>query len=224
LNLDPFDLSEESSEYQKKEFHLESSDTLKEVKQQYEKYKAIIFNELIADNSMPSYVVNNIEKCIHTRTLYFCEFVMSRKPPIFKFQYLSTDENFTFQNYSNVKIVLCKNQKICLNNMIKSCKNFFSSYIQLRDINKNVCFKGILKAPFEKFINYFKQNLKTFESVEKIQIEVFLFKWELFRDTENSYNRNNFNNNDESKNKSIYENLEKLRIYDLKRKMLENNL
>ena len=57
-------------------------------------------------------------------------------------------------------------------------------------------FKGVLSCDFISFENYFSNAYKAFEPIETIQIEVFLFKYDLFTDYDESYDKTNLHRNE----------------------------
>jgi hypothetical protein len=213
---------EESSEYEPRTVELEPNDTLQSVTEILNSNLVTVQKGLLREDGLLSeYLLNNLSNLLHIRTLYFSEFNMNLKPSSFNYEYFCQDENLSGSNFQNVKIVLCRRGKQPIHNLTKSCENFFKGYIKRKDKFGNCVIKGVLNFPFDKFQTYFTQKMKSFESVESIQIEVFLFRWELFRDYNLELDKTSMNRDDLVRMKNFYDHLEKLRIYDKKKKLLE---
>jgi hypothetical protein len=224
---DNIDFSLESSEYDPSvvgPIQLEPTDNLNDIKILYNINFHSVKDALKknTEKNKSQYLIQNLEKCIHTRTLYFSEFDMKEKTQKFNFEYLCKDNNLIegADNFENVKLVLIRKDKQHIHNLVKSCENFFKVYLKRKDINGNTMFKGVINCSFEKFQNYFTTGLKSFECLNGVQIEVYLFKWDLFADSDLDMDKTNLIREELKKLKDIYLALNMLRVCEKKRKLL----
>lgn len=70
-------------------------------------------------------------------------------------------------------------------------ENFFKIYIKRKDVDGSAMIKGVLNCSFDKLQKYYNMHMRSFEYCEAIQIEVFLYKWDLFLDFNENYDKTN---------------------------------
>lgn len=234
---DDKDLSEESSEFEGLNIELDKYDNLNDINLQYTINFNTIRKNLMANNTqncinpinsnIDDFISKNLEKCLHVRTLYFAEYTLNgdidssiNASVNFNFEYLYQHNSILPADYQNIKLVLVRKGKQKIHNIEKTCENFFSHYLKRKDKHGNAVYKGILETPFERIQALFSQKVKLFEHLEAIQIEVYLYKWELFNDYNPDVDRTNIGREEIGKLKSLGESLEKLRIADKKKKLI----
>ena len=107
--------------------------------------------------------------------------------------HLAKDQIFSenFDNYENVKLTIVRKGKQNINNLLKSMENFFSFYIKRKDIDGSAIIKGVINCGFEKLQKYFTLQMRSFEYCEAIQLEVYLFKWDMFYDYNEEFDKTN---------------------------------
>lgn len=148
-------------------------------------------------NSINDYLISNLENCISTKRLYYCEFNFNEKKnqKKFNYEYLTKDNLLIekIENFQNVKLVIVRKGKENINNLLKTMENFFKIFVKRKDTNGSAMIKGVLNCSFDKLLKYYNSYMKSFEYCNAIQIEVFLFKWDLFIDYNEDFDKTNLN-------------------------------
>ena len=144
-------------------------------------------------NTINEYLMSNLENCLFIRRLYYSEFELANKTKKFNYEYLTKDNNLIekIENFQNVKLVIVRKGKQNINNLLKSMENFFKIYIKRKDMDGSAMIKGVLNCSFDKLQKYYNMQMRSFDYCEAIQIEVFLFKWDLFMDYNENYDKTN---------------------------------
>jgi hypothetical protein len=146
---------------------------------------------------------------------------MTMRPGKFSHEFLCKEPALNkTELFSNVKVVLCRKGKLPIHNLIKSCENLFKKFLKRKDKVGNCVIKGSLALPFDKFQTYFTQKMKSFEAVQMIQIEVYLFKWDLFQDYNFELDKTNVDKTEMKRMKTNFEILDKMRVTNRKAKIL----
>jgi hypothetical protein len=146
-------------------------------------------------NSINDYLMTNLENCIFTKRLYYSEFDFNSKNKKFNYEYLTKNNNLIekIENFQNVKLVIVRKGKQNINNLLKSMENFFKIYIKRKDMDGSAMIKGVLNCSFDKLQKYYNTQMRSFDYCESIQMEIFLFKWDLFFDFNENYDKTNMN-------------------------------
>ena len=211
----------ESSEFTPYDLNFQPSENLRTLETLYNHCSGIIKQNLLKENGpLDIYIQNNLDKHLHVKTLYYSEFDMANKGN-FNHYFFCSDVNLNkTELFTYIKVVLCRKGKLPIHNLIKSCENLFKKFIKRKDKVGNCVIKGILGLPFDKFQTYFTQKMKSFEAVQMIQIEVFLFKWEIFQDFNPDLDKTNLEKTEMKKYITNFETLNRMRIANRKIKLL----
>ncbi len=173
-------------------------------------------------NTINDYLMTNLENCLFIKRLYYSEFDLTNKTKKFNYEYLTKDNNLIekIENFENVKLVIVRKGKQNINNLLKSMENFFKFYIKRKDVDGSAMIKGVLNCSFDKLQKYYNTYMRSFDYCEAIQIEVFLFKWDLFMDYNENYDKTNMTKKDIAELLNYGEILQNTRIYTKKRNLL----
>jgi len=147
-------------------------------------------------NNYVEYIMENFEDCLFKQRIFYCEFDMLNKNKKCNSDLLGKDAIFeNSENYEFVKLTIVRRGKQNINNLLKSMENFFKQYIKRKDIDGSAIIKGTINCSFEKLQKYFTMQMRSFEYCEAIQLEVYLFKWDLFYDFNEKEDKTNLDNN-----------------------------
>jgi len=147
-------------------------------------------------NNFSEFINENFEECLFKQRIFYCEFDMLNKHKKLTSDLLGKDQIFeNSENYEFVKLTIVRKGKQNINNLLKSMENFFKQYIKRKDIDGSAVIKGTLNGSFEKLQKYFTLQMRSFEYCEAIQLEVYLFKWDLFYDYNDKEDKTNLDNN-----------------------------
>jgi len=174
-------------------------------------------------NTINDYLMTNLENCLFIKRLYYSEFDLTNKSKKFNYEYLTKDNNLIekIENFENVKLVIVRKGKQNINNLLKSMENFFKIYIKRKDVDGSAMIKGVLNCSFDKLQKYYNMHMRSFDYCEAIQIEVFLFKWDLFMDFNENYDKTNMNKKEIAELINYGQILHNTRILTKKRNMLK---
>ncbi len=141
------------------------------------------------------YIQQNFEESLFKQRIFYCEFDMLNKNRKCASDLLGKDPIFeNSENYEHVKLTIVRKGKQNINNLLKSMENFFKQYIKRKDIDGSAVIKGTLNCSFDKLQKYFTMQMRSFEYCEAIQLEVYLFKWDLFYDFNEKEDKTNLDN------------------------------
>ena len=139
-----------------------------------------------------NYLYSNFENLIDIKKIYSSEFLLDESNRIFTSSAHTNDESICDKTkYENVQLILIKKNNTHLNGIVKSMEKFFKYYIKRRDVNGNLMMRGVLNCLFSNFENYFQSKFKCLNNIEAVQIEIVLFKQDLFHDYSEVYDRTN---------------------------------
>jgi len=173
-------------------------------------------------NTINDYLMTNLENCLFIKRLYYSEFDLTNKTKKFNYEYLTKDNNLIekIENFENVKLVIVRKGKQNINNLLKSMENFFKIYIKRKDVDGSAMIKGVLNCSFDKLQKYYNMHMRSFEYCEAIQIEVFLYKWDLFLDFNENYDKTNMTKKEISQVINFGQILQNTRTLTKKRNMI----
>lgn len=174
-------------------------------------------------NTINDYLMTNLENCLFIKRLYYSEFDLTNKSKKFNYEYLTKDNNLIekIENFENVKLVIVRKGKQNINNLLKSMENFFKIYIKRKDVDGSAMIKGVLNCSFDKLQKYYNMHMRSFDYCEAIQIEVFLYKWDLFMDFNENYDKTNMNKKEIAELINYGQILQNTRVLTKKKNMLK---
>lgn len=156
-------------------------------------------SELIGkeSNKINEYLMSNLENCLFIKRLYYSEYIIVNKEKKYNYEYLAKDNNLIekMENFENVRLVIIrKGEKLNINIiLLKKIESFFKNYIERKEGEDSLIIKGVLNCSFDNLQNYFNSEIKSFESGIIIQIEIYLYKWDLFSDFNDNSDKTNMN-------------------------------
>jgi hypothetical protein len=159
------------------------------------------FKQFIILDKLGSYILSNVEELIHFKVVYKSDYIYNF-PQNYSLEkeFLIKDQSFVNlkKNFENVQLTILKkeNDNRHLSACVKLIEKYFKFFVRRKDEHGNLMFKGVLSCDFISFENYFSNAYKAFEPIETIQIEVFLFKYDLFTDYDESYDKTNLHRNE----------------------------
>jgi hypothetical protein len=159
------------------------------------------FKQFIILDKLGSFILTNIEELIHFKVVYKSDYIYNF-PQNYSLEkeFLIKDQSFVNlkKNFENVQLTILKkeNDNRHLSACVKLIEKYFKFFVRRKDEHGNLMFKGVLSCDFISFENYFSNAYKAFEPIETIQIEVFLFKYDLFTDYDESYDKTNLHRNE----------------------------
>jgi len=166
-------------------FQKEQKDFIKETKRKL-KYLALM------EKNGP-YIFEHFDDLIETSLIYNSEITMDETNRIFQSETHTKNELLLDkQNFKYVQVILLKKENKFLGSLVKSMENFFDYYIKRRDERGNFMMKGSLNHNgFVNLENYFNANYKSLNNIEVVQISVYLFKYDVYYDYNQYYDRTN---------------------------------
>lgn len=169
------------------------------------------------------YIHQNFEECLFRQRIFYCEFDMLNKNRKCTSDLLGKDTVFeNSENYEYIKLTIVRKGKQNINNLLKSMENFFKQYIKRKDIDGSAVIKGTLNCSFDKLQKYFTMQMRSFEYCEAIQLEVYLFKWDLFYDFNEKEDKTNLDNSVLKQYINFGNILREARIFEKKRRLMLN--
>jgi hypothetical protein len=172
-----------------------------------------------------SFLTRNLKHFVMRRALYFCEYLKLETSTKFNSTFLWPDDKelCDFKKFKVVNIVLIKKHNAIFTNILKSLENYMMFYIKKRDPEGNISMKGVLSVAFEKMHNLLNSDIRAFQCIDKIQMEVFLFKWDLFEDLSIT-DRTSLTREEISKLQNLFKELQTLRVATAKLKHLQGTV
>jgi len=109
---------------------------------------------------------------------------MDKNDRIFNSSFHLEDSRLTEKaKFKNAQVIFLRKIDKKLSGVLTILERFFESYVKRRDVKGNLMIKGILKTnAFLQMENYFTINLKCLNVIDIVQINVFLFKADIFSD------------------------------------------
>lgn len=143
------------------------------------------------------YLQDKFNELANVTLIYSSEITMNENNRIFHSEEHIKDQIFLDKSkFKYVQLILLRKPNARLSGLNKAMENYFSSYIKRKDELGNFMIKGIISNNFNSLENYFNMNFKSLNNIESVLISVFLYKYDIFFDYNEDFDRTNLNRED----------------------------